>query len=550
MSLIATVLDFLPEILLLAGALLVFLMDAVGIRRIEVVGSIAVGAILFAMLLVFADLGFAPVAFLATIPRSQIDIVPAVGSTPLYWFTSLGLFFQVFFLIAAFLVSLASMSRPSRERGAAVFYGMILLATLGMMLVAVASDLIFLLIAIEVVSIPSYLLVAYTRRDARSMEAAMKFFIVGALSTVLSFFGASFLYGAYGTTNLFVLASGSAVSNGAFGGGGFPLLVVIGYCLLIAGLAFKITLVPFHAWAVDVYDGAPDDVSAFLAGGTKKIGLFAFFLVFLGPVLLVRGTVEFQWFGGIGAVALGPVLQVVLSILAVVTMTVGNVLALMQKSMKRMLAYSSISQAGYMFIGIAIGTAPALTGASLQVFAHVFMKTGAFLVVAAAAGLGVGPLIADWRGMGQRHPWLSVAFALMLLSLAGVPLTIGFLSKFVLFSAAIEAQGYFVWLAVAGLLNSALSVFYYGRVLKVMYFDAPERGSVIPSSTEANVPPPGAPNGRGAVSTIGLGAGGIGYARATTIALIAIVIVALGVYPGPLLQPLAAAAQHFVNLAF
>ena len=540
MSLIATLLDFLPEVLLLAGALLVFLLDAIGIRRIEVVGSVAVGAILLAMLFVFADLGFAPVAFLATVPTSLIDAVPASGSTPLYWFTSLGFFFQIFFLIAAFLVALASMSRPSHERGAAVFYGMILLATLGMMLVAVASDLIFLLIAIELVGIPSYLLVAYTRRDVRSMEAAMKFFIVGALSTVLSFFGASFLYGAYGTTNLFVLASGSAVNSGALGGGGFPLLVAIGYCLLIAGLAFKITLVPFHAWAVDVYDGAPDDVSAFLAGGTKKIGLFAFFLVFLGPVLLIRGTVEFQWFGGIGPVALGPVLQIVLSVLAVVTMTIGNVLALMQKSMKRMLAYSSISQAGYMLIGIAVGTAPALTGASLQVFSHVVMKSGAFLVVAAAASLGVGPLIADWRGMGQRHPWLSVSFAVMLLSLAGVPLTVGFLSKFVLFSAAVEAQGYFIWLAVAGLLNSALSVFYYGRVLKVMYFDGPDPALPAPPGTDRSASE--------AAPVLALRAGGIGYARATTIALIAIVIVVLGIYPGPLLQPLAAAAQHFVNL--
>ena len=546
MSLVTTLLDFLPEILLLAGALLVFLVDALGLRRIEVVGSIAVVTILLALLFVFADLGFAPVAFLAAIPPGQIDVFPPAGSTPLYWFTSLGLFFQTFFLLAAFLVALASMSRPSRERGAAVFYGLILLATLGMMLVAVASDLIFLLIAIEVVSIPSYLLVAYTRRDTRSMEAAMKFFIVGALSTVLSFFGASFLYGAYGTTNLFVLASGSAIANGAAGGGGFPLLVVIGYSLLIAGLAFKITLVPFHAWAVDVYDGAPDDVSAFLAGGTKKIGLFAFFLVFLGPVLFAK--VAFQWFGGIGPVSFGPVLQVLLSILAVVTMSVGNVLALMQKSMKRMLAYSSISQAGYMLIGVAIGTAPALTGASLQVFAHVFMKSGAFLVVAAAAGLGVGPLIADWRGLGQKRPWLSAAFALMLLSLAGMPLTVGFVSKFVLFSAAIEAQGYFVWLAVAGLLNSALSVFYYGRVLKVIYFDSPAAAPAVPAPAGASPAASGAAAGPDHTPTAPLALGGLGYARAATIAIVAIVIVVLGIYPGPLLQPLAAAAQHFIRL--
>ncbi|MEM0128806.1 MAG: NADH-quinone oxidoreductase subunit N [Thermoplasmata archaeon] len=526
MTLAATLLPFLPEIILLAGALLILLVDVLRIQRTEAVGGIAVGATLAAAAVVLGDLGYAPFTALATIPPGQIDAVPAIGSAPLFWFTSLGLFFQLFFLLAAVLVCLASVSRPSRSPGAAVFFALVLLSTLGMMLVAVASDLVFLLLAIEVVSIPTYLLVGYTRRDPRAMEAAMKFYIVGALSTVLSFFGASFLYGAYGTTNLFVLAGGVSIASG------YGLLVILGYALLVAGLAFKVTLVPFHAWAVDVYDGAPDEVSAFLAGGTKKIGLFAFFLVFLGPVLLLNQGIQFQWFAGLPAVDTGPVFQVVLSVLAVVTMSVGNVLALMQTNMKRMLAYSSISQAGYMLIGIAVGTPAALTGASLQIVAHVLMKGGAFLVVGAATVLGVGPRIRDWAGLGLRRPYLSVAFAVMLLGLAGVPLTIGFLSKFVLFSAAVSAQGYFVWLAVAGLLNSALSVFYYARVLRVLYFDRPEPG------TEGGSPaaPPA------------LAAAGLGYGRAIAIGAAAVLIVALGVDPAPLLQPLAAAAQHFWQL--
>ena len=539
MSLIDTATTFLPEILLLAGALLVFLLDTLGYRRTELVGAVATAALLLSLLLVFADLGYPLVAPLTTIPASQIDAGYTTGS-PLYWFTSLGLFFQVIFLLAAVFVAVASMSRPSRERGAAEFYGLLLLATLGMMLVAVASDLIFLLLAIEVVSIPSYLLVGYTRRDGRAMEAAMKFYVVGALSTVLSFFGASLLFGAYGTTNLFALGS-----SHCFYPSGCSALIAVGYGLLIAGLAFKITLVPFHAWAVDVYDGAPNEVSAFLAGGTKKIGLFAFFLVFLGPILLARGA-SFQWFAGIPSVALGSVLQLILGVLAVVTMTVGNVLALMQKEMKRMLAYSSISQAGYMLIGIAVGTSPALAGATFQVFAHVFMKSGAFLVVAAAAAVGVGPLISDWTGLGARRPMLSVAFALMLLSLAGVPLTIGFLSKFILFSAAVQAQGYFVWLAVAGLLNSALSVFYYARVLKVMFFDkapavetATALGRSLPSEDPtADSPDPAAP----------VAGAGIGYGRAVAIGVAAVVIVILGIYPAPILGPIQVAAQHFIAL--
>ncbi|HXY12234.1 MAG TPA: proton-conducting transporter membrane subunit, partial [Thermoplasmata archaeon] len=165
---------------------------------------------------------------------------------------------------------------------------------------------------------------------------------------------------------------------------------------------------------------------------------------------------------------------------------------------------------------------------------HVFMKTGAFLVVAAVAALGVGPLIDDWKGLGTRRPLLGVAFGLMLLSLAGVPLTVGFVSKFVLFSAAVEAKGYFVWLAVAGLLNSALSVFYYARVLKVMFFDRPEPMALPTGAVVGGSEPPALP------------AGGLGYARATAIALIAVAIVLVGIYPQPVLGAIQSAAQHFV----
>jgi len=520
---------FLPEIILLAGTLLIFLLDVLHRRRNELVGGIAVAATLLALLFVVADLGFDPLRALSTIPSGQIDA--SLSGSPLYAFTSLGLVFQAVFLLATLFVSLASMSRPTDERGAPIFYGLLVLATLGMLLVAISVDLIFLLLAIEVTSISTYLLVAYARKDARGLEAAMKFYIIGALSTTLSFFGASLLFGAYGTTNLHAITTAQALG----GTGGFPVLVLLGYGFLIAGLAFKATLVPFHAWAVDVYDGAPTDVSAFLAAGSKKVGVFAFFLVFLAPILFVRTSGSGNPFTT-GSVALGPVLQVTLSVVAVMTMTVGNVLALLQKEMKRMLAYSSISQAGYMLIGIAVGTAPALAGATLQIFAHVFMKGGAFLVVAGVAGLGIGPLIDDWKGLGARKPLVGVAFGLMLLSLAGVPLTVGFVSKFVLFSAAVQAQGYFIWLAVAGLLNSALSVFYYARVLKVMFFDQPG----------PNPLPAGAVVG-GSEPTL-RAAGGFGYGRAVAIALAAVVIVTVGIYPQPVLGAIQAAAQQFVNV--
>jgi NADH-quinone oxidoreductase subunit N len=517
---------FLPEVVVLAGALLILLLDVLGERRVELLGGIAVLSAGLSFTMVLADLGYGPLAVLQTLPSSLLNATPTGPSYPLYQFTSLGLVFQSIFLIAAFLVALASLSHPSEERGAAVFFGLLLIATLGMMLVAIAADLIFLLVAIEVTGIATYLMTSYTRKDPRGVEAAMKFFIVGALSTSLSFFGASLLFGAYHGTSFYVLSQ-------AAGPVGFPALALLGYALLIAGLGFKVTAVPFHAWAVDVYDGAPTDVSAFLAGGSKKMGIFAFFLVFLGPVLALGPGRAASAVAG--SYSFAPSIQLTIAVVAVLTMTVGNVLALLQKEMKRMLAYSSISQAGYMLIGVAVGTGPAITGATFQVFAHVFMKTGAFLVVAAVASLGVGPLIEDWAGLGQRRPYLSLAFALMLLSLAGIPLTIGFVSKFVLFAAAVQAQQLFVWLAVAGLLNSALSAFYYARVLKVMYMDPPPRARA----------PSGAPDG-GAMAAAPLAVDGLGYGRAAAILLIAVAIVAIGVYPQPVLGPIHAAATHFV----
>ncbi len=507
---------FLPEGIILTAALLIFLLDVLRVRRSEVLGGVAVAATLLGLVAVVADLGFGPLAMLRTVPANVVDVTPA--TTALFAFSSLGLVFQAIFLLSAFFVSLGSLSRPSDERGSAIFFGLLMIATVGMLLVAVSADLFFLLLAIEVVGISTYLMVGYTRRDGRALEAAMKFYIIGALSTALSFFGASLLFGAFGSTNLVVLSQ-------APGTVGYPALALAGYALLIAGIGFKATLVPFHAWAVDVYDGAPTDVSAFLAGGSKKIGIFGLFLLFVGPVTLLT-TRSVTCVGTACPVPynFAPILALTFGVIAVVTMTVGNVLALLQKEMKRMLAYSSISQAGYMLIGIAVGSSAAFAGATFQVFAHVFMKVGAFLVVAAAAQIGIGPLIADYRGLATRRPKMALAFALLLLSLAGIPLTVGFVSKFVLFSSAVEAEGWFVWLAVAGLLNSAISVFYYARVLKVMYMDAPD-----PEPTGLTLP-----------------AGGIGYARATAIGLAVLMVVALGVYPGPILSAIQTAAGHFV----
>ncbi len=533
---------FSPELVVLAGALLIFLLDAAGLRPLELFGALAVGASGLGLLLVLADLGWLPIVPLATLPSGSADVPWTATPGELFGFTSFGLVFQAIFLTSSILIALASLSRPTQEKGAAVFYGLLLIATLGMMLAALAQDLIFLLLSIEITGISTYLLVGYTRRDPRGLEAAMKFYIIGALSAALSFFGASLLYAFYGTTSLATLGAFQLYSSPAPPLFHSPTVALLGYGFLIVGVAFKVTAVPFHAWAVDVYDGAPSDVSAFLAGGSKKVGLLAYFLIFLVPILFVPHAATGPPCASPPCYAINVSfrvpLQVAFGALAVVTMTVGNVLALMQREMKRMLAYSSISQSGYMLIGLAVATAPAITGATLQIFAHVFMKAGAFLVVAGVAAFGIGPLIDDWKGVGVRHRLLGASFAAMLLSLAGIPLTLGFVSKFVLFSAAVQAQGWFVWLAVAGLLNSALSVFYYARVLRVMYM---ERAEPLPG------PAPGTPV-VGAASPALLAAGGLGYGRAVAIGIATVALFAFGVYPQVVLAPLQSAAAHLLQV--
>jgi NADH:ubiquinone oxidoreductase subunit 2 (subunit N) len=536
---------FLPELFLLGAALLIFFLDSVGIRRTELFGGIATIGLVIALVEVLGDLGFAPFAFGATVPASVTNAPWSALGNSLAAVTSFGLVFQAIFLTSALLVALASLSHPSREKGSAIFFGLLLIATVGMTLAALSADLIFLLLSIEITGISTYLLVGYTRRDPRGLEAAMKMYIIGALSAALSFFGASLLYAVYGSTSLATLGTDIVYAVHAPP----PLLgastiALLGYGFLIVGIGFKVTVVPFHAWAVDVYDGAPADVSAFLAGGTKKVGLFGFFIVFLVPILLAGRAIIVPASAcppgacDIVRVAFAIPLQVVFGVLAVLTMTVGNVLALQQTEMKRMLAYSSISQAGYMLIGLSVATAPAIAGTLLLIFAHIFMKAGAFIVVGAVAGLGIGSRIEDWKGVGLRFPFLGTSFAVMLLSLAGIPLTVGFVAKFVLFSAAVQAQGWFVWLAVAGLLNSALSVFYYARVLRVMYM---EKGEPVPVDV-----PAGAVAGGSDPPLLPLG--GVGYGRAAAIGIAVLAIFAFGVYPQPVLVTIQTAVNHLIGI--
>lgn len=388
------------------------------------------------------------------------------------------------------------------------FYSLLLFATLGMMVVASSQELFLLFLGIETTSMCSYLLAAF-RRDRVASEAGLKYFVIGAISSGMTLFAISLLYGMAGSTRIADLA---AITTE----GGFDAVSLIPIVLLLAGLGFKVSSVPFHAWAPDVYSGAPVPVAGVLASASKAMGFVALFNVFLVGLVGVKSNWEL-------AVAL----------LAVVTMTVGNLVALQQTNLRRMLAYSSIAQAGYLLIALAVGTWYAVGGGIFHLFVNAAMKLGAFLVVGALLYAGIPDHVDGWRGLGKRAPLLAFAMAIFLLSMAGLPPFGGFASKFVLFSGAIDVGvtadlGWLVWLAVAAVLNSALSLYYYLRVIRAMYVEAPEAAG-----------PEGA-----AVERIEVPAG-----TQVAVGLCVVAVLAMGLWPQPFVEMAMKAAQGLLGVA-
>ncbi len=373
------------------------------------------------------------------------------------------LLFQIVLLLAV-MVSNASVETTRFNVGA--YYALMTAAATGMMFVAGSKDLMMIFVGVELTSISSYALVSMKRNDARSAEAAVKYVIVGGMSTALTLYGISMLYGLTGTTEIAAIAQTAQVQ-------GISLMFGIAMVAMIAGYGFKIAAVPFHMWAPDVYEGASTPVSLFLATGSKKMGLSVFFQIFL--VMFVAGT-------ACSKIA-GPEIQYLFAIIASITMTVGNIVAIAQNNIKRMLAYSSIAQAGYILIVMAVMSEYALSAGMFHMFTHVFMKGGAFLVVGALICVGIGEKISDYRGLGKRSPFAAAAMMLFLFSLAGIPPLAGFTSKFFLFSstmgvgteAGVSADAQWIWLAFIAILNSAISLYYYARVVKAMYVDRGEK---------------------------------------------------------------------------
>jgi NADH-quinone oxidoreductase subunit N len=366
------------------------------------------------------------------------------------------LFFTTVICAGALLTLLMSVDYlREHELPAGEYHALVLLATSGMIFLVAATDLIVLFLALEIMSVAVYVLAGMFRREVRSTEAALKYFLLGAFASGFLLYGIAFFYGACGSTRLDLIAAHVARA-------GLQPFVVLGIALLLVGFAFKVALIPFHVWTPDVYEGAPTAITAFMAVGVKAAAFAAFARVFLAAL----GSVAASWSG-------------LLWVLAALTMTVGNVTAVRQRSVKRMLAYSSIAHAGYALIGLVAATPAGGAALCFYMAVYTFMTLGAFAVLIALGRRGEpGEDLADWAGIGFRHPVLGGAMGVFMLSLAGFPPTAGFAGKFYLFSAAVDA-GY-VGLAVIGVANSLISVYYYLGVLVPMYMAEGTRPVVPP----------------------------------------------------------------------
>src|SRR5919197_528128 len=365
-----------------------------------------------------------------------------------------GSFFAITFLIVSIMVTVASWNYMRGRTNSATYYSLILLSSIGMVLIGYSADLVMLLVAWELMSIPTYALAAFSKRDPISNEAAIKYFMFGALSSAILVFAIGLVYGITGTTNI-----GVSIQKMASLQNDLVPIGLLAIALFIGGFGFKMGLVPFHMWLPDAYEGSPTTIGALLAAGTKKAG----FAAALRVIVLGMFALNIDW-------------TLTLGIVAVFTMTLGNLGALVQKSVPRILAYSSIAQAGYIMIGIALApySDQALTGSLFHIINHAVMKSAGFIAAAAVATALASYSLEKYRGLGRRMPITAIAFSISLLALAGVPPLNGFWSKLVLFGAAINSGPMVAWgpyLAIAGVLNSALSLGYYAWIIRKMYME-------------------------------------------------------------------------------
>lgn len=428
-----------PEIILTCFSLLILLMQSFSTPRFkEYYGYVSLVAVLAAL------------AFVVMEPSSFFAQTVVYSFSDMWVVDNYARFFKLIFLLGTGLTILISMKYLEDE---AMQYGeyfaLVLFATIGMMIMASAGELITLFLGLELMSISLYVLAGYTRMRMVSNEAALKYFILGSFATGFLLYGIALIYGSTGTTSIRAVAA-SVGKYGLYSPG-----LVMGMAMLVVAFGFKAALVPFHMWTPDVYEGAPAPITAFMSAGPKAAAFAAFARVFMEGLPALQ--MEWTW---------------LIWIMAALTMTIGNVIALVQDNIKRMLAYSSIAHAGYVLVAFLAAGELGISSVLYYLLTYTFMNIGAFAIITALSGRGEPRVfVRDYQGLGFQHPFTAVAMSLFLFSLAGIPPTGGFMGKFYIFSAAVK-EGY-IGLAVIGVVNSVVSVYYYLRVTVAMYMEEP-----------------------------------------------------------------------------
>ncbi len=424
-----------PEIVLTIFAMLVLLLQVFSsISGKDHIGYISFMGVAFASILVFFDSSAVEYAF-----------------NSLWVVDNYSRFFKLIFLLGTGLTILISIKYVKDEGiNHGEYFSLLLFATVGMMLMAGGADMLVIFLGIELMSISLYVLAGYTRKRQASNESSLKYFLLGSFATGFLLYGMALIYGATGTTNLKGIAE--FISESSFGN---PI-IIMGMILLLIGFGFKIASVPFHMWTPDVYEGAPSPITAFMSAGPKAAAFAALLRVFVEALPSLQGVwIDLIW------------------ILSALTMTVGNVIALVQNNVKRMLAYSSIAHAGYVMVAFVSASEFGIASILYYMLAYTFMNIGAFGIITAIGGKDDGRVnVDDYTGLAYKYPLAAAAMSLFLFSLAGIPPTAGFMGKFYIFSAAIKS-GY-IGLAIIGVINSVISVYYYLRITIAMYMREPE----------------------------------------------------------------------------
>jgi NADH-quinone oxidoreductase subunit N len=495
--------SLLPEIILLIGGTLILLLDAAFGDE----GDSGIGYMMISILFIFAAL-IGAIFQMGMDPHTAMDMIEVDP-------------FAAFLKIAVFtgmiLVAVAGGTHiNSRTSGHGEFWSLYLYVTLAMSVAVSASNLLMIFLAIEFLSITSYLLVGFLRDDGRSVEAGVKYFLYGSVASSIMLYGMSLLYGASGSLNLGEIAAAFAANEA------ITVVAIPAILLTLVGLGFKASLAPFFQWAPDTYDGAPTPVTAYLSTASKAVG----FAVMARVLLVGLGGFNADWVP-------------MLAGMSVLTMSAGNLMALRQSSVKRMLAYSSIAQAGYILMGLvsvvtvaqadlATLTMNGLNGMLIYLFAYLFTNVGAFMVVMAVEEFTGSHDISAYNGLVKRAPALAWSMLIFLLSLTGIPATGGFIGKFFVFGAAVQHQ--YFWLVVIALINVGISAFYYLNVVRAMFFVSPEE----------------AVDGDGSVST-----GGFSVSVSVQIAVIVCVGATLwiGLYPTNVINWANDASRYLLTLS-